>query len=168
MYWISSAPVSRGYCLMRYSNGAPLKGPFYNDEVQQRGSGERARWLSAVLIVTSIGATSVVVRVWPVKTAAPILASRRLPLYATPVLAQPALLVTAIRTPPHRRVTTLIAAPEPAATVPPVSGVELEPAAPQLAATGGVLEPALTDPPAPSDRPVETVVAQPTDAAPVI
>src|SRR5687767_13835390 len=91
MYWISSAPVSSGYCLIRYSNGAPLKRPFYNAEVSQRAAGERARWLSAVLILAAILGTSAIVRLWPVDAPAPLLASRPLHLYQAPVLPRAAL-----------------------------------------------------------------------------
>jgi hypothetical protein len=42
----------------------------------QRDSGERSRWLAAVLIVTSISAASVVVHFWPVAGPAPLAASR--------------------------------------------------------------------------------------------
>src|SRR5688500_18576059 len=86
MYWISSAPVSSGYCLIRYSNGAALKRPFYNAEVSQRAAGERVRWLSALLILAGILGTSAIVRLWPADPRAVLLASRPIHLFAAPVL----------------------------------------------------------------------------------
>ena len=54
--------------------------------MSQRAAGERARWLSAVLILSGILGTSALVRLWPVDTPAPLLASRPIHLYATPAL----------------------------------------------------------------------------------
>ena len=55
-----------------------------------RDPGERARWLSAVLIVVSIVAVSAIVRLWPappaIRAAGP-LASHPLPLVETPFLS---------------------------------------------------------------------------------
>src|SRR5687767_144979 len=97
MYWISRAPVSNGYCLIRYSDGAALKRPFYNAEVSQRAAGERARWLAAVLIVATIAATGVIVRLWPVATPVPLVASRHVHLYQAPAALQPVNLVRGVR-----------------------------------------------------------------------
>lgn len=73
--------------MIRYSDGVPLKRPFYNAEVRERAAGERARWLAAVLMVASIAATSVIVRFWHADTPAPlpVLASRHIHLYLAPV-----------------------------------------------------------------------------------
>jgi hypothetical protein len=154
--------------LIRYSNGAPLKKPFYNDEVQQRGSGERARWLAALLIVTSIAATSVLVRVWPVDVPTPALASRRLPLYATPVLVQPTPVLSATRTPARRPVATAVGQYEP--TVVAQAVAEAEPVAVhEVAATAGLTpEPAPVDVAAAPDHPLETAVPQPADNVPIL
>jgi hypothetical protein len=69
---------------------------FYNAGVERRRiPHERARWLSAVLIVTAIVGAAAAVRLWPVPpvllTAS--LASRPLPLIHAPALALPAPLV---------------------------------------------------------------------------
>jgi hypothetical protein len=71
---------------------------FYNVGVERRRiPHERARWLSAVLIVTAIVGVAAAVRLWPVSpvllTAS--LASRPLPLIHAPALALPAPLVIA-------------------------------------------------------------------------
>jgi hypothetical protein len=69
------------------ANGPPA---FYNVGVEERVPGERARWLAAVLIVTSIAAASVVVQLWPARTpAAALLAARPLLLVTAPAVPIP-------------------------------------------------------------------------------
>jgi hypothetical protein len=125
--------------------------------------------LSAVLIVTSIAATSVLVRVWPAKTATPPLASRRLPLYATPVLVQPTPVptATAARTPVRGYAAKVVVRSQPALTAPLI--VEPEPAAQAIApTTGAVPGPAPVDAAAAIERPMETAVAEAIDTVPIV
>jgi hypothetical protein len=62
---------------------------------------EQERWLSAVLLVAAIAGVALAVRRWPVAApAAPLLASRPLPLIEAPSVPLPAPLVAARALPP--------------------------------------------------------------------
>jgi hypothetical protein len=77
--------------------------------------GERARWLAAVLIVTTIAATSAIVRLWPASHGpGPILASRSLPLLDAPI-APVADVISAMRPVPELAMPSAERAQEPVA-----------------------------------------------------